>query len=209
MQNSSKEAQITMANSASEPLCEHEEDELTALLAQCQLGNKQAFSLLYQKTAGRLNGVAYRITRHVDSANEVLQEAFIQIWQNRADYQAHKSAPFTWLASIVRYRAYDRLRYDKRRHQQDTVQFNEFDLLEQQLDDINQHSQTLGLGEHSEQALNNCLSQLEQKQSQSILMAYMFGYSREDIANHYDTPVNTIKSWIRRGLGRLRLCLSE
>jgi len=185
------------------------EAELIDLLVQCKLGDQKAFSILYQKTSSRLNGVAYRITRRVDSANEVLQEAFIQIWQNRDSFQEEKGKAFTWLASIVRYRAYDRLRYDKRRYQNDHVEFNESDSSEINLDDINQHSQSMGLGDHNEQALNNCLSKLEKKQSQSILMAYMYGYSRDDISNYFNTPVNTIKSWIRRGLGRLQLCLSE
>ena len=198
-----------MAISTPNKLFQNNEDELTDLLAQCKSGDKHAFSLLYKKTAGRLNGIAYRITRHVDSANEVLQEAFIQIWKNREQYQSDKSEPFTWLASIVRYRAYDRLRYDKRRHQQDVVEFNEFDLMETHLDNIHQQTQNVGFGDHSQQALNNCLAKLEQKQSQSILMAYMYGYSREEISNYFDTPVNTIKSWIRRSLGRLQLCLGE
>jgi len=185
------------------------EDKLACLLYQCQQGDKQAFSQLYQQSAARLNGIAYRITRHVDSANEVLQEAFMQIWQNRDSYQSGKSEAFTWLASIVRYRAYDRVRYDQRRHQQEMVQFNEMDLTLEQLSEINRNSQQIGLGDHSEQALNNCLAKLEQKQSQSILMAYLYGYSRDDIAHYFDTPINTIKSWIRRGLGRLQLCLNN
>lgn len=187
----------------------HSNDELANLLAQCQLGDKKAFSLLYQKTAGRLNGIAYRITRNVDTANEVLQEAFIQIWKNRKQYQAYKSKPFTWLASIVRYRAYDRLRYDKNRLQDNMVEFNENDVIEEHFSEMNQYSQALGLDEYNERELNNCLSKLEQKHSQSILMAYIYGYSREDISNYFNKPVNTIKSWIRRGLGKLKLCLSN
>lgn len=185
------------------------EAELIELLAQCKLGDQKAFAVLYQKTSNRLNGIAYRITRRVDSANEVLQEAFIQIWQNRDSFQEEKGKAFTWLATIVRYRAYDRLRYDKRRHQDDHIEFDDLNSLEINVEEINQHSQSIGLGDHSEQALNNCLSKLEKKQSQSILMAYMYGYSRDDISKYFNTPVNTVKSWIRRGLGRLQQCLSE
>jgi len=209
MRNGLKEAQTSMDLPSIEKLSDNSEDELIELLAQCKLGDTRAFSILYQKTAGRLNGVAYRITRQVESANEVLQEAFIQIWQNRDLFEADKGKAFTWLASIVRYRAYDRLRYDKRRHQHYTVEFNEFELLETHIDEMTLQSESIGLGEHTEQALNSCLSKLEKKQSQSILMAYMYGYSREDISSYFETPVNTIKSWIRRGLRRLQLCLSE
>ncbi len=200
---------LTEQNTKVKEKSRYDGDKLACLFQLCQQGDKQAFNELYQLTAARLNGIAYRITRHVDSANEVLQEAFIQVWQNCDSYNIDKSEVFTWLASIVRYRAYDRLRYDQRRHQKDMVQFNEMELTPQQLENINQYSAQVGLDKHSEQLLNNCLAKLEQKQSQSILMAYLYGYSREDIAHYFDTPINTIKSWIRRGLGRLQLCLNN
>lgn len=209
MRNGLKESQKSMESPIIEQLSDKSEDELIELLAQCKLGDTHAFTTLYQKTAGRLNGIAYRITRQAESANEVLQEAFIQIWQNRELFDADKGKAFTWLASIVRYRAYDRLRYDKRRHQHNTVEFNEFELLETHLDEMRLQSQSMELAEHSEQSLNSCLSKLEEKQSQSILMAYMYGYSREDISSYFETPVNTVKSWVRRGLRRLQLCLTE
>ena len=179
-------------------------NELTDLIARCAKDDRVAFNQLYQKTAPRLNGIAYRITRNLDSANEVLQEAFIQIWSNTGDYQADKSEPFTWLAAIVRYRAYDRLRYDKRRHQGDMIEFNE-----DEIQTLSLNCQQLALNEYSQAALNTCLTKLEQQQSQAILMAYLYGYSREEISTYFKSPVNTIKSWIRRGLGRLQLCLNN
>ncbi len=185
-------------------------NELARLLSLCQQGDKQAFGDLYRLTSARLNGIAYRITRHVDSANEVLQEAFIKIWQNCQLYQSEKCEPFTWLASIVRYRAYDRLRYDKRRRQQDMVEWHDSDdYAAINLEELNSYSHQLDVDTQSEQALRGCLAKLEKKQSQSILMAYLYGYSREDISGYFDTPINTIKSWIRRGLGRLQQCLNQ
>ncbi|WP_159459912.1 MULTISPECIES: RNA polymerase sigma factor [Colwellia] len=178
--------------------------ELIDLLCHCGKGDKVAFKRLYQQTAPRLNGIAYRITRNRDSANEVLQEAFIKIWENSSHYQVDKSEPFTWLAAIVRYRAYDRLRYDKRRHQADMIEFHEDDIQA-----LNFNSQQLAFKEHAQGALNDCLAKLAQQQSQAILMAYLYGYSRADIAAYLKSPVNTIKSWIRRGLGKLQLCLKN
>jgi len=179
-----------------------ENDELMHLLALCKLADKQAFHQLYQRTSARLNGIAYRITRNVDSANEVLQEAFLQIWKNCHDYQSDKSDAFVWLSAIVRYRAYDRLKYDKRRHQTEHVPLDESNL------ETLSFNPTSG-DEYSPKTLNRCLAKLEKKQSQTIMMAYLYGYSRDDISAHFNTPVNTIKSWIRRGLGKLQLCLSN
>ena len=178
------------------------QDELVQLLSQCQGGDQRAFHQLYLLTAKRLNGIALRITRNIDSANEVLQEAFIQIWKKRQHYQPDSGAVFTWLSSIVRYRAYDRLRYDKCRQQSQTVEFNEFD-------GEGLESVPAELSRYETDALDYCLAQLDVKQRQSISMAYLYGYSRDDISAHYKTPINTIKSWIRRGLGRLLVCLND
>lgn len=109
----------------------------------------------------------------------------------------------------MRYRAYDRLRYEKRRHQQNTVEFDETDITNKHIDDIEQYAEGLNFTYSTESTLNDCLGKLEQKQSQSILMAYLYGYSREEISSYFSTPMNTIKSWIRRGLGKLQLCLSN
>ena len=206
MLDSSDEKQHLMSSHSmkDDPQYSQETSELIHLLSRSANGDKAAFGQLYQKTAPRLNGIAYRITRNVDNANEVLQEAFINIWTNSGNYQVVKSDPFTWLAAIVRYRAYDRLRYDKRRHQADMIEFNE-----DEIQALTINSQQLGLRDHSPEALNGCLAKLEQKQSQSILMAYLYGYSREDISEYFTCPVNTVKSWIRRGLGRLQLCLNN
>lgn len=204
----------TMTNAAANNNSQQQsaENELSHLLAQCKLGDKNAFALLYKKTSAKLNGIAYRITYNVESADEVLQEAFIQIWKNKNEYQAHKSEPFTWLASIVRYRAYDRLRYDKRRHQQHAIEFDETNVdqtTDDRIDDIEQYAENLNFACSNKDSLNDCLNKLEQNQSQSILMAYLYGYSREEISRHFNTPINTIKSWIRRGIGKLQLCLSN
>jgi len=192
--HSSSKKQTTQENSV----------ELTRLLSLCKLGDKNAFNNLYKRTAARLNGIAYRITGNVDSANEVLQEAFIQVWKNKDSYQAHKSEAFTWLTAIVRYRAYDRLRHDKTRHQGDMIEFDENQLSSHYFQ-LDKSCET----EHCQQSINHCLATLEKKQSQTILMAYLYGYNREEISQYFDTPINTIKSWLRRGLGRLKLCLSN
>ena len=183
---------------------EHAKDHLFALFSACQLGDRAAFAKLYQLTAARLNGIAYRITNNRESANEVLQEAFIQIWQHKQEYQAMKGEVFTWLASIVRYRAYDKVRAEQRRHQYDSVEFNELDTHSPWQKLLNTEDQV-----HTSQALEHCLDNLEKSQKQSILMAYLYGYSREEISKHFNSPVNTIKSWLKRGLGRLQLCLNS
>ncbi|MGQ8366339.1 sigma-70 family RNA polymerase sigma factor [Glaciecola sp. 1036] len=181
-----------------------ESELLEELLARCALQDQAAFARLYQKVAGKLNGIAYRILNSVDTANEVLQEAFIQIWNNAGEYRADKAEPMTWMASIVRYRAYDRIKFEKRRIEgaQYKADLESFDSIE------STHKTGIQMCELS-QELSNCLSILDDNQHKSILMAYYLGFSREELAMHFERPVNTIKSWLRRGAERLKQCLGQ
>jgi len=187
---------------------ERENQHLSELITRCKQQDSEAFNRLYQLSAARLNGIAYRITGNVDRANDVLQEAFIQIWQHADQYQSGKGQAFTWLAAIVRYRAYDRLRRDKHDNHSETFEEQEpqhsrhQQQISQQLSDFSQQEYPL-------QAINECLKLLEHNQSQAITMAYLYGHSRNDIAQYYRCPVNTVKSWIRRGLQGLQLCLNQ
>ena len=85
-------------------------ERLTALLGQCALGNQRAFADLYTLTSPKLYGVALRILRRQDWAEEVLQECYVNIWNHAGNYAAQRSAPLTWMTSIVRNRCLDWLR---------------------------------------------------------------------------------------------------
>lgn len=179
-------------------------DRLETLLAKSALGDQAAFAEIYDSAAAKLNGIAYRIVRNVDSANEVLQEAFVQIWNNASEYRADKAEPMTWMASIVRYRAYDRLRFEKRRIEGAQIKA---DL--ENFDDIESRQTDGVLISELDQQLQLCLGLLELNQRKSVLMAYYYGYTREEISRKFEAPVNTVKSWLRRGLERLQTCLAQ
>ena len=85
-------------------------DQLRQLLAQCSLGDRRAFETLYRSVGPRLHGVALRFMGRPDLAEEVLQEAFVRIWNNASRYEAHLSAPMTWMINITRNQAIDQLR---------------------------------------------------------------------------------------------------
>lgn len=178
--------------------------QLELWLAKTALGDQVAFKRLYDATASRLNGIAFRILNSVDSANEVLQEAFIQIWNKAGDYRSDLAEPMTWMASIVRYRAYDRVKFEKRRIEGSQIRADLEDF-ESLPDGAGQQPMFCEIG----QQLEGCLEQLELTQQHSILMAYYYGFSRDEISAHFSTPVNTVKSWLRRGLVRLQQCLEN
>ena len=85
-------------------------DQLRQLLAQCALGDRRAFETLYRSVGPRLHGVALRFMGRADLAEEVLQESFVRIWNNASRYEAHLSAPLTWMINITRNQAIDQLR---------------------------------------------------------------------------------------------------
>lgn len=176
---------------------------LGTLLSRCGLGDKRAFAELYQLTSAKLFGVALRILRREDWAEEVLQESFVNIWNHAAEYAAAKSQPMTWMTSIVRNRSLDRLR---RPHHEDTRE--DYDLLVENLRDdaaepLEQLTQSAAAS-----ALARCLRELDSQQRQSIALAFQHGLTHSEIAAHLQQPLGTVKTWIRRGLERLKGCLS-
>ncbi|MGY2175324.1 MULTISPECIES: RNA polymerase sigma factor [Pseudomonas] len=176
-------------------------DPLRPLLAQCALGNRQAFETLYRSVSPRLHGVALRFMGRTDLAEEVLQEAFVRIWYNASRYEAHLAAPMTWMVNITRNLAIDQLR----KHREQPLADGQQDAL---IDDApSAHDQL----DHERQAhaLNRCLDTLDGMQRRSISVAYFQGLSCSELATQLAAPLGSVKSWIRRGMERLRRCLES
>jgi len=176
---------------------------LAELLGQSALKNQRAFGDLYQLTSAKLYGVALRILRRQDWAEEVLQECYVNIWNHAGDYAVTKSAPLTWMTSIVRNRCLDWLR----RPQAEATGV-EYDIaVEAWQDDAPGPMESL-LAASEGAAVARCLQQLESKQRQSIMLAFFHGLSHTELARHMQQPLGTVKTWVRRGLERLKGCLS-
>ena len=181
--------------------------ELVDLLARCALRDQKALKILYERVSGYLYAVTYRMLKSKELADEILQEAFVQIWDNAESYRPHLSQPLTWMASITRYRSLDRLDKEKRYAQRFQESDGDNDMINtaeacptQDPDSVLQSSQ---LGRQIEV----CLRALKEDIQHSIKLAYLEGFSREEIATKLNTNVNTVKSWLRRGSERLKKCL--
>ena len=166
-----------------------EQIEYAKLLARIALRDRKAFETLYPKVASKLNAVAFALL-----AEEALQEAFVQIWNNAGSYQAHNGLALPWMRAIVRYRAFDLINKRKR---QDADSMDE-----EPASEVNSVEQI-----HHQQALGLCMDSLEASTKEAIIGAYIYGYSRDEIAARQKSPVNTVKSWLKRGLKRLEECL--
>jgi RNA polymerase sigma-70 factor (ECF subfamily) len=178
--------------------------ELARLLAQSALKNQHAFEELYQLTSPKLYGVALRILRRQDWAEEVLQECYVNIWNHAGDYAAARSAPLTWMTSIVRNRCLDWLR---RPRTEETGE--EYDIAVEAWRDDSPGPMEQLMAASEAAALARCLQQLESKQRQSIMLAFFNGLSHSELASHMRQPLGTVKTWVRRGLERLKDCLGE
>ncbi|MGU3344638.1 sigma-70 family RNA polymerase sigma factor [Pseudomonas monsensis] len=176
-------------------------DQLRQLLAQCSLGDRRAFETLYRSVGPRLHGVALRFMGRTDLAEEVLQESFVRIWNNASRYQAHLSAPMTWMINITRNQAIDQLRKHRDRPLTDVEQDS--------LADEGPSAHELLNSSREASALHRCLDTLDGQQRQSITVAYFQGLSCSELAEHLAAPLGSVKSWIRRGMERLRRCLES
>jgi RNA polymerase sigma-70 factor (ECF subfamily) len=182
-------------------------DELGALLARVALGDQPAFAALYRRAAAHLYAIALRIVRERGVAEEILQEAFVNVWHHAAAYDAARSQPMTWLASIVRHRALDQLR----RREIDTVPLERRDDRHPAWDmpsDAPTPVELLLAGADA-RALRDCVDALDPGPKQAIALAFFHGLSHGELAAHMHEPLGTVKSWVRRGLERLRRCLEN
>ena len=179
------------------------QDELARLIASAAEGDRDAFARLYTLTSPTMFAVARRMLKRGDLAEDVLQEAFLQVWRNAGRYSPAKGAPMAWLIGIVRFRALDRLRRDPRENSLD-----ENDRAEQ-IPDTAPISAATELGFSGLDRLKRCLDELDIRQRDCILMAYYEGYTHSELASRFDTPLGTVKSWIHRGLASVRDCMGQ
>lgn len=173
-----------------------------ALLATGQ-GDRQAFSRLYQLTSPRLYAIALRMLSNRTLADDVLQEAFVLIWRKAGQFQPARGTASAWTTTILRNCAIDRLRAEKR-GPGNTIEWNEtVEHLMLGAEENPTHDSDVSA------ALATCLSRLQENQRKAIVMAYLYGMTHEELAEHLDSPLGTVKSWVRRGMLQLRDCLEE
>lgn len=175
-------------------------EQLVSLLAASARGEQAAFAQLYALTSARLFGVALRMMRRRDWAEEVLQEAFVSVWQHAAEYNSAKAAPLTWMTTIVRNRCLDWLR----RPQHETAADDE--AMAQIVDDASGPLERL-MQSAAMKSIFSCLKALSAVERQTITLAFFHGLTHAELAKHLRQPLGTIKSSVRRGLLRLKECL--
>lgn len=173
-------------------------DSLETLLARTGRGDRGAFAALYQAASGKLCGVALRIVKDRSVADDVLQEAFVRIWQNAGQFDAARGRAITWMAAIARNAAIDEIR--RRRPTAANVEIEE-------VAELFAHDPASASDEL--RALAECLGRLDPKHRECVLLAYYHGLSREELSERFDAPVGTVKVWLHRAAASLRTCLEQ
>jgi len=179
-------------------------DDLPHLLACVTLRDRAAFERLYRATCGHLFSVSFRILRNESRADEVLQEAYVNIWHNAGAYNAGAGTPMTWMINIVRNKSIDLLR--SRRTESETTSPLDDDTPEI-ADDAAGDPQQLMSNSLVKARIDDCMSALPAVQRQALALAYYRGMVHTDIAQALSAPLGTAKGWVRRGLEQLRSCL--
>mgnify|MGYP000033795908 CR=1 FL=1 len=175
---------------------------LEKCLLECAAGKHKALKQLYDLCSANLFSVALRILKDRELSEDCLQQVFYKVWNNAASYDASKARALTWLNTITRNQALDILRKNKHNAQHDTD-----DALNFIADDAPSHEQQVALAQDSV-AMHKCLAQLPEQQKLYLEIAFFEGLTHQALSDRTGTSLGTVKTWIRRGLERLRKCMS-
>lgn len=167
------------------------------LLSDAARGDRAAFRSLYAREGAKLFALSLRILRDRAAAEDAVQDAFVDIWRKASVFDPARGSAAAWLATIVRSRSIDLLR--RRGRLAPMGDAADLDLLA--------GSESAPGADIEGIALARCVRGLPEEQRQMILLAYLDGASRDELAERFGRPVNTVKTLLRRGLAALRACL--
>ena len=178
-----------------------ESSELAQLLRRVADKDSSALKTLYERTSSKLYGICLRLLGDEAEAQDVLQEVYVIVWRKAALFDPAKAGVITWTATLARNKAIDRLR---RRRGPD----EELDAASEISDDSPSSLEVLEQAQDASR-LQNCLEELDERARTLIRSAFFDGASYPELAAREAVPLPTMKSWIRRGLLRLRGCLER
>jgi RNA polymerase sigma-70 factor (ECF subfamily) len=179
-------------------------DTLPDLMARTALRDRTAFERLYRATCAHLFSVSFRILRNESRADEVLQEAYVNIWHNAGTWNAGAGTPMTWMINIVRNKSIDLLR-SRKTESESTTELDDA-VLDVAADDAGDPQQLMS-DSLVKARIDGCMQALPAVQRQALALAYYRGMVHTDIAETLSAPLGTAKGWVRRGLEQLRTCL--
>lgn len=179
------------------------EDPVADLIAKVAAQDRAAFRDLYSATSSKLMGTLLRILGSKGEAEDALQEVFTRVWLRAVRFDPEKGRGMTWLIAIARNHAIDRLR--SRTPAQPGDEGDELDFVADTA--VNAEGRLVAKGEA--RRIVDCFATLEPDRAQAVRGAYLDGLSYHDLADRYAVPLNTMRTWLRRSLLKLRECLDQ
>jgi RNA polymerase sigma-70 factor (ECF subfamily) len=171
------------------------EAQVAAALARCAAGERAGLKVIYDIEAARMAGVARRMLRRQDLAEEAVQDAFMRVWRAARTFDPRKGAARTWLYAILRNCALTILR--------DEGRFTDSD----KADDAAPAAESALVRLPESNALRRCLEKLDVQRRSVVVLAYVHGLSHGELAGRLGVPLGTVKSWVRRSLISLQECM--
>ncbi|WP_324828306.1 sigma-70 family RNA polymerase sigma factor [Qipengyuania zhejiangensis] len=174
---------------------------LKTAIARLASGDRDALEDIYRATSAKLFGICYRILGDEKEAEDALQDVYLTLWRRADRYDPERASPISWLATFARNRAIDRLRTGKVRG--GSVPVDEAAPL---ADDAPLAEAALIDGERDAR-VHTCLDTLDDAPRKAIRSAFFDGHTYAQLAERADVPLGTMKSWVRRGLAKLKTCM--
>ncbi len=177
------------------------QDELSGLIARTALGDRVAFSSLYSQTSAKLFGVALRILKDRAQAEDAIQEVYVRVWRRAGSFRVGQASAMAWLVTIARNQAIDLIRA----RQPATLEYDDAPDVADTAPDPEARAVLSG----ESQRIGACLAELDADKAAAVVAAYLEGLSYQELAEHNAVPLNTMRTWLRRSLLKLRECLNR
>ncbi|KKB06971.1 RNA polymerase sigma factor [Devosia geojensis] len=175
--------------------------DIADLIGRIALGERAAFRVLYERTSAKLFGVTLRILKNRAEAEEALQEIYVKVWRRADRYVPGTTSPISWLVAVARNHCLDILR--ARRPVADDID------VALEIPDAAPDPEASALAGGERARIEACLAELDAARAEAVRGAYLDGFSYEELANRHGVPLNTMRTWLRRSLLRLRECLTR
>lgn len=173
-------------------------DPVADLITKCAASDRAAFRMLYRDTSAKLMGVLLRMLGERAEAEDALQEVYTRVWLRAGRYDPAKGRGMTWMIAIARNLAIDRLRARPEAHGDDDMD---------QVADTAPRAETRLMAQGEARRMADCFATLEPDRAAAVRGAYLAGLSYVELADRHSVPLNTMRTWLRRSLLRLKECL--
>lgn len=175
--------------------------DITKLIVRTSMKDRAAFDSLYRATGAKLFGVCLRVLNDRSEAEEALQEVFVKIWTKADRFTVSELSPISWLVAIARHHAIDRIRARRMR----TAELD----AAAEIADPAPGPEARAMADGDAMRLSRCLDELESDRAAAVRGAYLRGDTYAELAERHGVPLNTMRTWLRRSLMKLKDCLER